>query len=311
MKKVIEYEFEQYEIEVEANVSRAIKRMPFFQKKKIMASIQCMICDNGLFEKAVTNMLWKDMCGWFSDELKESLNAIVNEKSLKSLKPLETTTLLFDFVIPLAYEHLLCKELRYKIDWIIAECKELWLELPESQRKQFFAWCYDTNYTEVVLNAEDEQLLKHARKEKKVSAGISGVYEYLLDEKESLSPADFAKSFREIYITKTRGVSSELLVSLLEGINRDDLMNDNDKLAFEQLPTLLDIYRGTTPNEDIPRFSWSISRKVAEKFSNGKLFHARIPKEQIIAFFNTSEVEVLAQVKEYDVIIDVITEANE
>ena len=73
---------------------------------------------------------------------------------------------------------------------------------------------------------------------------------------------------------------------------------------YLELPDIIDIYRGTTLKENSPRLSWSLDKTIANNFYQGRMFHAKINRDSIIAFFSekTHEYEVIASVNEYDLL---------
>lgn len=100
-----------------------------------------------------------------------------------------------------------------------------------------------------------------------------------------------------LYITDTEGVEMDSLIQAFIDVKRENLMTDEELTAFNNLPEVLTIYRGSeNPNEKSPRMSWSLSKSVAEGFARAHLFASTISKDEVIAYFLGDEEEIVALV---------------
>ena len=118
-------------------------------------------------------------------------------------------------------------------------------------------------------------------------------YKQLLALKGKIPKDVYAYKVKWIYRANTQGAATETLYEVFEGLDKSDLMSSEDAIEYGRLPEYITIYRGTNANEEVPRLSWTLDRSVAEKFATGQLFSATIPKEKILAYFDTDEKEVL------------------
>lgn len=98
--------------------------------------------------------------------------------------------------------------------------------------------------------------------------------------------------------TDTDGVPKETLLKAYEGLKFTDVMYEEEYAEWEKLPDIITLYRGTPVMEYPPRISWSLDESVARKYSQGQMYKAIIPKDNIMGFYtkNTYEKEVIADV---------------
>lgn len=103
----------------------------------------------------------------------------------------------------------------------------------------------------------------------------------------------------KLVVTDTDEVLMDTLIEAFSGVDRKDIMFEEDLIKYEAFPDKITIYRGSqNPNEEKPRISWSLLRKVAMNFGPAHMFQATILKEDVIAYFskNGDEEEILAVV---------------
>ncbi len=91
----------------------------------------------------------------------------------------------------------------------------------------------------------------------------------------------------------TANVSNELRLKMLEGVDREDLMYQDELDAIKMFDDCITIYRGTSPKESVPGICWTIYKHVAEgsEFNFGRVFKAVIPKSSVIMHFAHEEAE--------------------
>lgn len=109
----------------------------------------------------------------------------------------------------------------------------------------------------------------------------------------------YAMCLYKLFVTDTDEVLMDTLIEAFSGVDRKDIMFEEDLIKYESFPDKITIYRGSqNPNEDNPRISWSLLRKVAMNFGPAHMFQATISKEDVIAYFskNGDEEEILAVV---------------
>ena len=125
-------------------------------------------------------------------------------------------------------------------------------------------------------------------------------FEYLLELRETVPEDLYAFYARYAYQMDTLNVPLDLLEKVFKDVDMNLLMSELEMERYEALPEYITIYRGTNPDEDVPRLSWSLKESVAEKYNKGRLFKATIKKDSIIAYFsnNTFEEEIVAYVPE-------------
>lgn len=113
-------------------------------------------------------------------------------------------------------------------------------------------------------------------------------FEYLLSLKKQVPVELYAFYARVIFQCDTDEVENKLIMSVFEGLSKDMIMTDIELEAFQNLPKEITIYRGTTRDEETPRVSWSLDKKIADRFNQGRLFVAKIKKSDILAYFKSA-----------------------
>ena len=126
--------------------------------------------------------------------------------------------------------------------------------------------------------------------------------------KNSVSKQMFSKLLADAY-TNTEfpnsnpNVTKAEMIKMFKYADKETLMGENDYEVYSKMKTPIKIYRGTSSakKEHINALSWTLSKKVAEKFANryfctGYVFEAEIDKKNILAFFsNMQEAEVIVE----------------
>ena len=109
----------------------------------------------------------------------------------------------------------------------------------------------------------------------------------------------YAMCLYKLFVTDTDEVLMDTLIEAFSGVDRKDIMFEEDLIKYEAFPDKITIYRGSQdPNEEKPRISWSLLKNVAKNFGPANMFQATISKENVIAYFskNGDEEEILAVV---------------
>lgn len=122
-------------------------------------------------------------------------------------------------------------------------------------------------------------------------------FQKLISLRTAIPKELYAMCLYRLFIMDTDGVLMDTLIAAFSGVDRKDIMCDEDLIKYELLPHKITIYRGSQdPNEKTPRISWSLSREVAHIFGSEHMFQATISKEDVIAYFskNGDEEEILA-----------------
>ena len=109
----------------------------------------------------------------------------------------------------------------------------------------------------------------------------------------------YAMCLYKLFVTDIDEVLVDTLIEAFSGIDREDIMFEEDLIKYNSFPEKITIYRGSqNPNEEKPRMSWSLLQNVANNFATAHMFKATISKEDVIAYFsqNGDEEEILAVV---------------
>lgn len=126
-------------------------------------------------------------------------------------------------------------------------------------------------------------------------------YEYLFSKKDSIPKELYAFYFRKLLQMNTANVSDEMRLKMFEGVDREDIMYQDELDAIEnEFGDSITIYRGAQKSELKPGICWTKNREVAEEFASntGKIFVTEIPKTSILLYFahEESEGEIIANV---------------
>lgn len=119
-------------------------------------------------------------------------------------------------------------------------------------------------------------------------------YEYLFNLKGKIPKELYAYYFRRILQMNTANVSNEFRLQMFEGVDREDIMYQDELDAIEnEFDDIVTIYRGAPIEEIEPGICWTRYKWVAEgyPFNRGKVFMARIPKSSILLYFAHEEAE--------------------
>lgn len=109
----------------------------------------------------------------------------------------------------------------------------------------------------------------------------------------------YAMCLYMLFDNDTNEVPMDTLIEAFSGVDRKDIMFEEDLRKYEALPDEITIFRGSQdPNEEKPRISWSLKDEVAKDFCPVHMFQATISKEDVIAYFskNGEEEEIVAVV---------------
>ena len=133
-------------------------------------------------------------------------------------------------------------------------------------------------------------------------------YEYLYDLKNNIPEELYAYYLRKLLKFNTANVSVEFRLQMLQGVNRNNLMYQEEIDAICDFGQNVVVYRGTSKEEAEPGLSWSIRRDIAESsdFYRGRLFIAQIPTSSILLYLSKEEdeEEIVAYVTDNYMVID-------
>jgi len=120
-----------------------------------------------------------------------------------------------------------------------------------------------------------------------------------------LSPEDYAKILAHCwknseYTNCDANVNKNKLLEYFKKCDIKYLLTEEEQSTLTSLNDKITIYRGVTPynKKNIKALSWTLSYDSAEWFanrfkSNGKVYSATIDKNNIYAYFNNNEQEVI------------------
>lgn len=242
----------------------------------------------------------------FSPAVSKILNKVREMRMLGFLNSKEVSILFIDFIIPVSYGKNWLIHDSFSYYWVIQACRFIWNDTEEGIRKGLYEICCpNEKYEEFMLSEEEKiqyELAKYPEL-RKISFGFTmeESYKKLLSLKENVPKHLFAYQVKCVYKGNTRGATTETLHKVFENLAKSELMSSKDVKEYERLPEYITIYRGTDANEQEPRLSWTLERHIAEKFATGQLFSATIPKEKILAYFDTDEKEVLVWLEENEI----------
>ena len=122
-----------------------------------------------------------------------------------------------------------------------------------------------------------------------------------------LSKEDFSAILSDAWIRSENpnddpNLPQSKLVEMFASADKSYLMTVEEKQVYDELPTVVTVYRGVTSYnaENIKALSWTLDKDVAEWFSkrfeeDGTVYEAQIHKNHVLAYFggrNESEVIV-------------------
>lgn len=101
------------------------------------------------------------------------------------------------------------------------------------------------------------------------------------------------------------GMMSELK-GLFELSDTRDMMDDNEKKVYDELPDVVELYRGICSDEYYPAMSWTLDKTQAEWFANrfnrnGKIIEAKVRKEHIYCY-QEHEKECIVDYEEVEIL---------
>lgn len=129
-------------------------------------------------------------------------------------------------------------------------------------------------------------------------------YELMLKLKDRADKKPYAFYTRMLMQKDTWECSLEVMREIYKNQRRSDLMTKNEMKKFDVLPQEITIWRGSQNIDEIqPRMSWTLERRVAEKYASKHLFKTIINKECVVAYFSdkTFEEEIIVFVPKEDV----------
>ena len=252
------------------------------------------------FAEALSSDLSDDseIDGFFSKKVGRLIYEIIEKNSLEFLTRKQIVTLFVDLIVPIAYKKTGIYYDWFFHCWIIELCKSIWIDLPLPIKEPL---CYICNkgegYVEIELG-EREKMDIELKKYPELYSIIPSLtpendFIRILKFKNKIPNNLYAHYVKQIYIFNSLGVKTETLHAVFDGLSKEDLMSKEETKIYNNLSSIITIYRGTDVHEVIPRISWTLDKIIAEKYCSGQLFSATIPKERILACFDTFEKEVL------------------
>ena len=132
-------------------------------------------------------------------------------------------------------------------------------------------------------------------------------FEWLRVCKPYLRPDTFTNLFTKTWVyvefPNTSSVLPETLVEWFKEAKKEQLMNEDNLSAYNQLPEVLTLYRGVPKKGTVLGLSWTTDLKTAQFFKNwqqqrgGKIYSVVVPKSAVLAFYGDRE--------EQEVVLDV------
>ena len=133
-------------------------------------------------------------------------------------------------------------------------------------------------------------------------------YEYLYALKNNIPKELYAFFLRKLLKYNTANVPVDFRLQMLQGVNRNDLMYQEELDAICKFGPSVTIYRGASKDEIQPGLSWTLRWDVAEsgEFYRGRLFIAQIPTSSILLYLSKEEdeEEIVAYVTDNYKVID-------
>lgn len=129
-------------------------------------------------------------------------------------------------------------------------------------------------------------------------------FEFMLDLKDKADKKPYAFYTRMLMQTDTFECPLEVMREIYKNQKKRDLMTKKEMRKFKALPQEITIWRGSENiDEHQPRMSWTLERRVAEKYATQHLFKAVINKKYVVAYYsdNTFEEEIVVFVPKEDV----------
>ena len=133
-------------------------------------------------------------------------------------------------------------------------------------------------------------------------------YEYLYAFKDRIPKELYAYCLRRLLQFNTANVPVDFRLKMLQGVDRNDLMYQEELDAIYKFGQSVIVYRGTSKDEMQPGLSWTLRRDIAESgdFYKGRLFIAEIPSASILLYLSKEEdeEEIVAHVTDNYTVID-------
>lgn len=293
-------------IEVDENAKLVMKRFLFHRYKMGSEIKEALISQTTLLEAFQCDIDEETIKNFFSDKVGNALRKIKKHNAFEELTASEALIFVCDFIMPIAYSRVELIQNTFRYQWILNEGKFFWKILRQELKSEIYSIAYNEDYNEPEYS--DEEILMHEiSKNKKLQKIISPCitieanFEALLNYRDEISNELYGYCVRMLYVLQTRGVATKLFHEVFDGLSKTDLMNESDFKVYNSLPDIITIFRGTDADEQEPRPSWSLSIDVARKFNHGKTMKANITKDRVIAYFDTSEKEILVWLNQDEV----------
>lgn len=131
--------------------------------------------------------------------------------------------------------------------------------------------------------------------------------------KSFLSVKDYSEFLAQMWITveftnSDENISPKSFIEIFKKADKRYLMDKDENKTLKSLPDEITIYRGVKPNSSTKALSWSLNKEVAQWFAdrfeeNGKVYSAKIKKENVLAYFNGRKEEevVVNYTRLYDI----------
>ena len=126
--------------------------------------------------------------------------------------------------------------------------------------------------------------------------------------KDIISPMEYNDCLSHIWVctefpNNDKNVSKEQILKLFNKSDPTNIMSKEEKKIYDNLPDVVEIYRGTHYEDDSKALSWTIDFETAKWFAtrfdnDGYVLKAKVNKKDIFAFFDgRNEKEVVINYK--------------
>lgn len=126
--------------------------------------------------------------------------------------------------------------------------------------------------------------------------------------KDIIPTNEYSKCLASVWIStefpnSDKNVPPQAIVEMFSSADPNLLMSKHDKIIFDEMPDVIEIYRGTYDKNNTKALSWTTDYETARWFATrfddeGYILKAEINKKDVFAFFNDrNESEVVVNYK--------------
>lgn len=122
-----------------------------------------------------------------------------------------------------------------------------------------------------------------------------------------LTDKELAEALRAIwtsveYPNNDPNFTQAQMIRLFKRAKINNLCTESEITAIEEMSEPITIFRGIQKGASVKRMSWTTSLQIAKWFAkrfnnNGEIYSARVPKNAILAYFDSGEKEVIVDPK--------------